>query len=125
MRKIGLALLYLAVIVMIVVLADRPQSTFIFAWVRAIPGGDKFGHFLLMGGLSFVVNHALSCRTATLFGKRFLLGSLIVAVLVSLEECSQLYFPSRTFDLLDLTSDFLGIWLFGCLEVRMHRSARA
>ncbi len=119
MRRAALALLYFAVIGLIVFLADHREFQFIFAWIRAIPGGDKVGHFLLMGGLSFVVNYALRCRKFTVGHRSFLLGSIIVAVMVTIEEFTQLFIRYRTFDLIDLASDFLGIWLFGKLALRV------
>ncbi len=89
-----------------------------FAWIRSIPGADKSGHFLLIGGFAFVVNYSLACRQISLRGKKIFLGSAIVALLTVLEEFSQLFIRYRTFDLLDLTFDFLGIWFFGWLAKR-------
>ena len=108
-----LATIYAALIVLAVVLADDGHYQFVFAWIRGIPGGDKVGHFYLMGGLAFVVNLALGLRTFALARWNILWGSAIVGTLVLLEEISQAWFPSRTFDLVDLTFDFLGIVFFG------------
>jgi VanZ family protein len=93
-----------------------------------LPYGDKIGHFFLMGTFSLLVNLALEARTVR-FG-RFtpLLGTLIVLLLVTLEEISQNWVDTRTFSLLDLAFDWAGIWIFGriaaiiChrLEKRQH-----
>jgi len=40
-----------------------------------------------------------------------------VAALVTLEEFSQLFFAYRSFSLLDLSCDYLGIWLGGRLAL--------
>ncbi len=113
------AAIYATLIVLAVVLADDGQYQFVFAWIRGIPGGDKVGHFCLMGGLAFVVNLALGLRHFTLGRWQFLLGSTIVGALVLVEEISQAWLPSRTFDLVDLTFDFLGIVCFGWLAKRL------
>ncbi len=110
-----LAAVYLLLIVGIVLLANDGHYSFIFKWIRAIPGADKAGHFVLMGGLAFVVNLACGLRTFTALKRSWLLGSAIVAVIVLLEEISQAWVPSRTFDLRDLAFDFLGILFFGWL----------
>ena len=122
MKKATLAFLYFGMIALIVFLADRANSQFIFAWIRAIPGGDKIGHFLLIGGFGFVVNYSLGCRNVKIGERAVLLGSLIVVLLTVLEEFSQLFIRYRTFDLLDLTFDFLGIWFFGRLASRVTSS---
>src|SRR3954452_2947121 len=100
MRRAAIGLMYAGVIALIVFLADRSESQFIFSWIRSIPYGDKVGHFLLMGGFSFVANYCLRCRRIKVAGKSFLLGSVIVILLVTLEEFSQLFIRYRTFDLM-------------------------
>lgn len=113
-----LALTYFAVIALIVYLADQPDSLSVLRWIHSVPGADKICHFLLIGGLAFLANYSLRCRTFKIGTKSFLLASVIVAILVTLEEVSQLFIPSRTFDLLDLLFDYLGIWTFGKLAKR-------
>jgi len=107
--------LYALIIGVIVWLANDGGFAHTFRWWRSIPGADKLGHFLLMGGFAFTLNLALGLRQFTFARRSWLWGSLIVAVIVSLEELSQAWVPSRTFDLLDLTFDFLGILFFGWL----------
>jgi VanZ family protein len=109
--------LYAAVIVAIIVIADGRAT---YRWlrpIRALPYGDKIAHFCLMGGLSFVVNWALDGRRVAWGRWRFLMGSLLVAALVALEEFSQLFIRYRTFDVDDLAADFAGIFLFGRLAL--------
>jgi VanZ family protein len=118
LKRIGLAAAYFAVVVLIIWLADHRDTQTNFSWIQALPGGDKLGHFLILGGFAFVLNHALRCRTVTLGGKPLLLGNLVVLLLATAEETSQLFIPSRTFDLLDLAADALGIWLVGRLACR-------
>ena len=113
LKRAGLAAASFAVVAIIIGLADHRDTQFIFGWVHAVPGGDKFCHFLIFGGLALVANHSLRCRTVAFAGGRVLLGSLVVLILAAAEEVSQLYIPGRSFDLLDLAADALGIWLLG------------
>ena len=82
-----------------------------------LPHGDKIGHFLLMGSLALLVNLAMDVRRVNIRGRWFLLGSLIVGLIVTLEEVSQILIPARTFSLYDLAADYLGIYLFSRLAV--------
>ena len=95
--------------------ANMRLDNSLLAAFNEIPAGDKLGHFLLMGSLSLIVNLLLQMKTISFAGQRILWGSLLVAVIVSTEEFSQMYIPSRTFSLLDLVADYAGILLFGRL----------
>ncbi len=78
-----------------------------------LPYGDKIGHFLLMGFFSFLLNLALNSKTVSAWKFNYLLGSLIVFVVVTIEEFSQIFVRGRTFDWGDLAADFCGIFIFG------------
>jgi VanZ family protein len=71
------------------------------------------GHFILMGVFSFLLNMALSSRTVRLWRLEVLKGSLVVALVVTLEEISQLFIRYRSFDTVDLLFDYAGIFSFG------------
>jgi VanZ family protein len=120
--------LYVVLLVVIVLLADHREYHTVFDAVRRIPGGDKLGHFLLMGLFSFLMNVSLSCRTVRISAARVLLGSAVVCAAVTLEEFSQIFVRYRTFDLVDLAFDYAGIWAFGRLalyvELRRGRCSR-
>ncbi len=66
-----------------------------------------------MGIFSLLVNLALSAKTIRLWKFKYLLGSLIVLAIVTLEEFSQIFVRGRTFDAEDLIVDFAGIFIFG------------
>jgi VanZ family protein len=106
---------YVLMLVVIVFLVDRKDSQFLFKFVRNTPYGDKAGHFILMGLFSLLLNMALSCKTVKLWKLNLLMGSLIVALVVTLEEFSQLFIRYRSFDPVDLVFDYTGIFLFGQL----------
>lgn len=115
MRLRILTAVYVVALVAVVILAGGSAGPRLFAPVRALPLGDKLGHFLLMGTLSLLVNLCLSCRAVRVAGARLLLGSVVVLASVAAEEFSQLFLRRRSFDLLDLAFDALGVFLFGRL----------
>jgi VanZ family protein len=83
------------------------------------PGGDKTGHFILFGILSFLLNKS----ALTFLPKRtpirlVLTVSLLLAILIGLEEWSQSLFPARTMDLTDLLASYAGVSVFALLAYR-------
>jgi hypothetical protein len=113
--------LYALLLALIVFLADRKDSQFLFKPIRNMPYGDKAGHLILMGLFSLILNTALSCKTVKVWKLNLLTGSLIVALVVTLEEFSQLFIRYRSFDPVDLFFDYTGIFLFGQLAYLMKR----
>jgi VanZ family protein len=80
------------------------------------PGGDKAGHFILFGILSFLLNKSalelLPKRNPT---RLALTVSLLLAILIGLEEWSQSLFPSRTMSTTDLLASYAGLVVFALL----------
>ena len=94
---LGSTLLFLLSIIAIVIIANMGQFPDPLKGLYNFPGGDKVGHFLLFGILSFLLNRS----ALTLFPNRnptrlTLTVSLLLSVLIGLEEWSQSLFPSRT-----------------------------
>ena len=116
-----LASLFAAFIIGVIALANTGQLGPYFGWVNKIPAGDKLGHLILMGTLCLLVNLALSCRSARLGGWSLPLGTLVISTLVLLEEFSQIFIPTRSFDLVDLAADALGISLATLAALRLHK----
>lgn len=110
-RLHGLTVLYAAAIVAIIVAANSGALPVRF--LRHIPGGDKTGHFLLMGMLTLLVNLSL----ARLGWRRLTVPRVCLGlwILVGLEELSQLGLSRRSFELADLAADTVGIVVFGFL----------
>ena len=84
--------------------------------INEFPGGDKAGHFFLFGILSFLLNQS----TLSLFPKwnpaRLILTvSLLLSILIGLEEWSQALFPARTMSLADLLASYAGVTAFALL----------
>ena len=101
--------------------ADRHWLTPVYRFITAYPGSDKVGHFVLIGGMAFLLNLSLDLRAVRLVGWGWLLGGVLVGVVCTLEEISQIWIPGRTFDLLDLAGDYAGIVFFGWLAKVMAR----
>jgi len=89
--------------------------------VRRVPGGDKAGHFFLLGVASLLANLALKVREWRLGKLRLLRGSVIVGTLITIEECTQIWSPNRTFSASDMFWNFAGIIVFGRIA-RWHLS---
>jgi len=112
-----IALIYITIIILIIVMADSGQYGYVFKLVHQIPYGDKLGHFILIGLLALVVNLSLQCKKITVFNYSVLQGSAIVVALTMLEELSQFFIANRSFDLMDLLFDFIGIFVFSHIAV--------
>ena len=129
MKLKWLAALYVLFLVLLVYMVDQKQYQFLFRFVRRTPYGDKAGHFLLMGFFSLLLNLALSARKIKVGNLSLLAGSAVVALVVTLEEFSQIFLRYRTFDSVDLLFDYAGIFLFGQLasyliKLRLERRNR-
>jgi hypothetical protein len=130
MKLKWLAFIYTLFLALLVFLADQKQYQFIFRVVRRTPYADKFGHLILMGLFSLLLNLALSCRKIRIGKLSLLKGSLIVALVVTLEEFSQIFVRYRSFDPVDLLFDYTGIFFFGLLasyltKLRLARQERS
>lgn len=117
-----LAVFFLLFILTVVASADTGIGDHVYSFVFAVPFGDKIGHFLLMGTLSLLVNLALGARTVQFGRYDILLGSLLVAIGITLEELSQIWIVTRSFSLLDLAANYAGIWIFGRIAIIIHNA---
>jgi len=116
-----LAILFILFIVGIIVLADLGELG-ILDVINNIPYGDKAGHFILYGILTLLVDLAFFRSRPNLNPSLLALRiALILALLIGLEEYSQRYFPSRTFDLVDLTLSYLGVIFFSWAALRINK----
>ena len=106
------AVLFGLVIVAIIVLADTRHLGPVGA-VYDFPYGDKVGHFVLYGLLSLLVNLAVferwPGRSRSWLAVR---TSVVLAILIGLEELSQRLFPSRSSSVWDLLASYLGVAAF-------------
>lgn len=119
-----LAVAFAGFLVWIVLMANQGRLYEYVPDPTQYPGGDKACHFVLMGTMALLAN--LSFRGAALFfmGRRWFLGSLLVLIIVVAEEVSQIFVDGRSFDLVDLGADVLGIMVLGNLGGRMAVKSR-
>ncbi|HJS20355.1 MAG TPA: hypothetical protein VJ785_16520, partial [Anaerolineales bacterium] len=95
-----LALLFSIFILLIIVLADAGILRRYTGFIYNFPNGDKAGHFILYGILTLLLNLALFRSHPD--QSRSLLAvkcGRVLALLIGVEEISQRYFSSRSFDL--------------------------
>ena len=102
----------------IIIGSDLGLISSITNWVNNLPYGDKTGHVLLIGTLTFLLNYGLNGRMVKIGRLKILLGCAIVAVAITVEEFSQMWIPLRTFDSIDLAANYLGIGLAGLIWLR-------
>lgn len=101
--------LYLLMVVAVIAAADSGRFRPFFTWVNRIHYADKVGHFVTIGALAFFLNRALGGRVLRLGPVQLLLGGVIVAVVMTGEESSQIWIPSRRFEWGDLAANYAGV----------------
>lgn len=107
-----LAIGFFLAVAAIVIAADRGQLPHSIKALYKFPGGDKVGHFVLMGLLAFFVNMALPLRPAGKPWRNLLIGSFVILVVVTIEELSQGFFTTRSLSWSDWISSCAGIVCF-------------
>lgn len=91
----------------IILIANRGGGHF-WHFLTDLPGGDKLGHLGLVGTLSLLLNLSLRGRRAPRPLAGVMLGSVLVAIVMTAEECSQAFIPSRSLDLFDGLANLAG-----------------
>jgi len=90
--------------------ANVGGDSFVLRTARTMPFGDKIGHLLLTGAITFTTLLALSTGRWRSLRARLVVCTSIATIFL-LEECSQLFLVRRNFDLADIACDLLGILL--------------
>ena len=111
-------LAYLAVLVLIIVLAYLGH---IPAEIAYIPAYDTVGHFVLLGIAAYLLHRALNRRTVPVLGLALPLGPLLIALAALLEELAQGWSPRRTASPFVLAADFAGIALAWAVDRWMSK----
>lgn len=120
MTLLILSIVFFSVVLTIAYTGNGPTC---FAFLKYIPGEDKTGHVVLLCALSLSISWALSLRGIHLRKVKFHAGILAVLAFITIEEFLQILSPNRTFDFLDLASNYVGIliaWLVLSLYERKH-----
>jgi len=117
-----LSVIYIFLVCLVIGAAGLGRIPSELKFYHHIPYGDKVGHFFLIGILSFCISILDDFRSISLFKNKIYRGSVICFVLTSLEEFSQIFVSERTFSVMDLMSNYLGVIVIGQLLLRFLRS---
>jgi hypothetical protein len=115
----AIAILFTLFICFIIYSANTGSNLIFFRVIGTLPYGDKLAHTSLIGLLAFILNLATNGQTTPFYGKKWLVVSLIMIPLVTIEEFSQIFIASRSFDLLDLLGNYTGIALASWAILKM------
>lgn len=107
-NALRLALVCYGILFIGIILAADRGGGHVWHFLTDLPLGDKVGHLGLVGTLSLLLNLSLKGRRAPRPLSGIMLGSLLIAIAMTLEECSQAFFPSRTLDLFDGLANLAG-----------------
>lgn len=112
-RKIPMiaALFFIATFLSIIVIANRGEGGNWWAFINEIPFGDKVGHLGLVGTLSLLCNLAFQPRGKSRIQRWITPTTLVLFILLTLEEISQAFQPYRTCDPFDWLADIAGLAL--------------
>jgi VanZ family protein len=117
-----MTLLFTLFIVAIVIGADAGRFPAFLERLYDFPGGDKVGHFILFGILSFLLNRSTLFLLPNRNPARLVLAvSLLLSIIIGLEEWSQSLFPARTMSFADLLASYVGVGVFAWLAYWPNR----
>ena len=119
-----LAVFFTLFIAFIVIEANSGRMPAFIKQLYDFPGGDLAGHFILMGIMSFLIVSAFASGRGVSAPRVVIRASLVIAILVAIEEISQLFLANRTFSWLDLGFSQLGIICAGALALFFARRRR-
>ena len=109
---------------MIIILADFRHLPLFITMLYTFPYGDRIGHFILFGLLSFLLHISFQDPRIQIMKREIPVLNLILAVLIIGEEISQIFISARTFSWEDLAASLAGWgagWGVGCWVCRNHR----
>lgn len=98
-------------IIAAVIIANRGEGSSWWPFLHHIPYGDKLGHIGLFGTLSFLCNLAFPAFRLRFLPHFITATTFVLLTLVSLEELTQAFIPSRSCDLIDWLADLIGLAL--------------
>lgn len=117
-----ITVLFACLIFALVIAANTNHLPSFLYRIQRFPYGDKVGHFVLFGILSFLLSRSALYLFPNRNPSRLLLAiNLLLSLLIGLEEWSQSLFPTRTMSGEDLVASYLGVIVFGVLAYRIRR----
>jgi VanZ family protein len=125
-----ITLIFVVLLAAIVITADLGKLPVFITILYNFPGGDKAGHFILMGILNLLAIRLVLARNPAGSWRQAALTGLVVTTLAALEEFSQRFFPYRHASWGDFASSLAGIVVFGLIawlstNYGQRRDARA
>jgi VanZ family protein len=117
-----ISVLFTIFIVFLIILADNGNIPSFIRSLYDFQNGDKLGHFILYGLLTFFITRTFlsSLPSKSRIWVTLSLG-LTLALGIALEEWSQQFFSTRTFDLIDLSASYLGLMAGGWVAFKIKR----
>lgn len=112
-KRIMLPFGFFLFICYIIFLADTADLNYGLRIARVIPYSDKVMHALLYGMMAMFLNYGLGYKK--IYGLQ--IGAVLVLLFATIEECSQIFIITRTFDFGDLLADVVGVTLFSLAKV--------
>ena len=103
------ALAFIVFLIGVIVIADRGEGNAWWAFLDRIPYGDKAGHLGLIGTLSLLCNLAFRPQPPGFLPRWITLTTLVLFLVLSLEEVAQAFIPTRTCDFYDWLADLAGL----------------
>jgi polysaccharide biosynthesis protein VpsQ len=117
-----ISVLFFIFILALIILADNGNIPPFIRSLYDFQNGDKLGHFILYGLLTFFITRTfLSSLPSKSRSWATLSVGLILALGITLEEYSQKYFSTRTFDLVDLLASYLGLIVGGWAAMKIKK----
>lgn len=96
-------------IIAAVVIANLGYGESCWPFIYHVRYADKIGHIMLFSTLGFLCNLAFQDFRIRFLPRFVTATSFVLLVLISLEEISQAFIPSRHCDLLDWLADLAGL----------------
>ena len=120
-----LTILFTLFIFLIILFADLGFLGGPFRIIDSLPFGDKIGHFMLIGMLSFLIISSLFQAFPARDPKRMAIAAgLLLLFVFTVEEASQWPIAGRDASLADLLANYAGIVFFGCIAFFVDKKRR-
>lgn len=120
-----LAILFSIFIASIIILADVGYLKPLLWMIHEVKNLDKVLHFLLIGTLTYLISagliESLPNRNVNWI---VLVAMFSIFVFFTIEELSQSQIRGRSFSLIDLAANYLGIFVFGFLAWFRYRKIK-
>ena len=119
-----IAIGFVVFLAMIIILADYRHLPSFITMLYSFPYGDRIGHFVLFGLLLLLLRIAFPVPLIRIMNRNFPVLTLVLAVIIVVEEISQIFIPARTFSWGNLAASLAGWglgWRIGYCVRRNHQ----